>query len=187
MVRHLRTEKITDITEGLLRRIDPSGARHYGRVVNAWENAAGAEIARHTSAAAFKSGELVVCVDSPGWATELTFMSDHLRSAINTEIGQELVRSIRFTVSRRVALKRREAMEARTVNAFYAADDESRLPLSETERQQAIYAASVIKDERLRETALRVMIKDLERKKALLSAKTPYAPSRAARDDTTRP
>ncbi|MGB4592873.1 MAG: DUF721 domain-containing protein [Coriobacteriia bacterium] len=177
MVRHRKTERIGDVTGTFLKRIDPQGKRHDGTVVNAWRPAAGDEISRHTSGVAFRDGELVVSVDGPAWANELSLMSDRLRKAINDQIGQDLVRSIRFTVSRRVSLERQEAARKEQTEEYYEPDATHPAPLTQSERDQAAYMAEAVPNDRLRQVALRVMIKDLEWKKAVRTRKTAQMPS----------
>ncbi len=82
------------------------------------------------------------------------------------------MRSIRFTVSKRVAEKRAEERQENDTNEYYQTDATLTEPLSENERQQAAYVAAVIPDDDLREAALRVMIKDLEWKKGARAHKS---------------
>jgi len=144
--------------------------------VAAWNHICGDVVANHTRGVAFRDGELIVSVDSPAWANELSVMADSFRSALAAHLGQDLVRSIRFTVSRRVqAEKARESAE-RDVAEFYTPDDVMRVSLSPVERDQAAYVSQAVPDERLREIALRVMIKDLEWKKAVRTRSSAQAP-----------
>ncbi|MHB1340670.1 MAG: DciA family protein [Coriobacteriia bacterium] len=184
MARRRKTETVGDVTGRFMQRIDPEGKRHTGSVVNAWKQAAGDEVSRHTSGVVFKNGELVVSVDSPAWANELSLMTDRFRKALNDQIGQNLVRSIRFTVSRRVSLEQKEAAAREETEEFYEADATPPSPLSQSELDQATYMAAAVPDEKLRRAALRVMIKDLEWKKGGRSRKTPQAASEGpTRDD----
>lgn len=167
MVRTKKTLRVGDVAEGVLVKADPLGKRFSARVVSAWNDICGDVVSNHTRGVAFRDGELIVSVDSPAWASELSVMADSFRSALAAHLGQDLVRSIRFTVSRRVqADKVRESAE-RDVGEFYKPDDVMRVSLSDVERDQAAYASQAVPDERLREIALRVMIKDLEWKKAV--------------------
>ena len=54
-----------------------------------------------------REGVLVVYVDSNSWATQYTAMAEQYRNSINKELGEELVSSLRFTVSRKVADNRK--------------------------------------------------------------------------------
>jgi len=177
VARTKQTLRVGDLAEGVLGKADPAGKRFGARVVAAWNAVCGDVVANHTRGVAFRDGELIVSVDSPAWASELSVMADSFRSALATHLGQDLVRSIRFTVSRHVqAEKARESAE-RDVEEFYKPDEVTRISLSEVERNQAAYVSRAVPDERLREIALRVMIKDLEWKKAVRARSSAQAPS----------
>lgn len=171
MVRRRKTTTFGEISEEFIARVDPLGKRHESRAVALWSQVAGEEIVKHTRGMAIREGELVVYVDSPGWASELTMMSEHLRARINSAAGEDLVKSIRFNVSRRVDLDRKQEVIVEAEQRFYAIDETPSVALSEEELDQARYVADVIDDPELRERALRVMIKDLERKKGVRAAK----------------
>ncbi len=148
-----------------LGRIDPSGRRFGGRAAEAWGRVAGEEIGKHTVGSALHDGELLVYVYSPTWATELSVMAEHLRVRINEELGEELVRSVRFTVSRRVQEERATLAAEEEQERFYAEDDVELLPLSRQERSQIEHMAAAIGDEALREAAVKAMTRHLEWKK----------------------
>ncbi|MDI6901859.1 MAG: DUF721 domain-containing protein [Anaerosomatales bacterium] len=187
MARLRKTKAFGDLGDRMLERIDPRKRRYAARAVEVWAEIAGADIAQHTLGSALReSGELVVYVDSSTWASELALMSERLKDGINERIGQELVRSIRFTVSRRVGDDAVRVQAEKDSDEFYEADATPPVSLDESERAQAEYVASVVTDEELRETALRVMVKDLEWKKGQRVAKTaeeaPEAPERPKTD-----
>ncbi len=167
MVRAKKTQRLGDVAEGVLGKADPQGKRFGARVVAAWSDICGDVVANHTRGVAFREGELIVSVDSPAWASELSVMSDSFRAALAAHLGQDLVRRMRFTVSRRVQADKERESTRRDVEEFYRPDDVSRISLSDVERDQAAYVSRAVPDERLREIALRVMIKDLEWKKAV--------------------
>lgn len=156
-----------DALSSFVRRLDREGGLAAARVAEEWPEAAGPEIARHTAGVFLRRGELVVYVDSPIWATELSALHETLRQALNSRLGQELVRTIRFTVSRKVEqLRSREDEESKT-EASYTEDVVESAPLSETEVAQVRRSASVIRDEKLREVVVRATVKDLEWKRGL--------------------
>lgn len=171
-MRAKRTESIADITRRIIERADPRGKRHGARVVSAWNVAAGPEIARHTHGVVLRDGTLTVLVDSAAWANELVLMTDRFLAAIRSETGQDLVRSIRFTVSKGVSEKRAEERREEETTEYYKTDVDPAAPLTENEREQAVHVAAAVHDEGLRETALRVMIKDLEWKKGVRARKS---------------
>lgn len=166
MARLKKTLSVADVAGELLGKADPAGRRFGARVVAAWHEVCGEVVSTHTRGVAFTEGELIVSVDSPAWAQELGLMADDFRSALNTHLGQELVRGLRFTVSRRVQTAREDAARERDVAAYYAPDVPAPVPLTDVERQQVAYISRAVPDDRLREIAQRVMTKDLEWKKA---------------------
>ncbi len=132
-----------------------------------WPEAVGAEIARHTAGLHVREGELVVYVDSPVWATELSALSAKLVSSLNECLGQDLVSSIRFSVSKKVSEQRsREAVEQED-EAFYDEDKVQSRPLPQDEIEQIRQSAAAIRNPDLRETVIRATIKDLEWKRGL--------------------
>jgi anti-sigma regulatory factor (Ser/Thr protein kinase) len=152
------------MADAFLGRVDPQGRRFASRAATAWAGVVGPEIARHTMGSALRDGELLVFVDTATWANELSVMSEHLRERLNQELGEDLVRSVRFAVSREV---RRNAIEhAGPETPDTTGEGKVELvPLDEQERAQVEYAASSIHDEGLREAAVRAMTRHIERRK----------------------
>lgn len=173
MVRRRKIDQVGDIGRDMLTRIDPHGKRYESRAVQVWPEVAGEEILRHTTGFAMREGELIVFVDSPAWANELTLMAEHLRKDINTRIGEGSVRAIRFNVSKQVKEARRWEVMKEEDEAFYAKDQTEPVALSPSELEQAQYIAGAIEDPELREQALKVMVKDLEWKKGVRHTKKP--------------
>lgn len=171
MARLKRTADINELAKRVLGRADRHGKRAGAAAVGSWNEVAGAEIAKRTRGFALRDGgELVVFVESAAWANQLSLMSQDLLERLNNHLGENQVTSIRFTVSRRA--KHDELALQQTGEApVPAARQHISTPLDETERAQALQVASVIKDEALREAALRAMIKDLEQKKGLRRAR----------------
>ncbi|HEY3317682.1 MAG TPA: DUF721 domain-containing protein [Coriobacteriia bacterium] len=165
MRRRGRQGDLRGLTEAYLGRIDPEGRRFAGRAAEAWKRVAGIEIGKHTAGSALRDGELLVYVDSPAWANELSVMTEHLRARLNEELGEELVRSVRFAVSRRVQEERAKKAAEEETEAFYTEDGADHVPLSEQERMQVEHVASTIQDKDLRDAAVRAMTRHLEWKK----------------------
>lgn len=98
-----RTESIGSIANGLWGRLDRTGeVATKARAIAAWRTVAGDEVAAHARGFALRDKELLVFVDSPVWANELSVLSENYRVAVNERLGKEVVGSIRFTVSRKV-------------------------------------------------------------------------------------
>lgn len=166
MARIKKTVRFDQAAAQVLQRADKRGKRHSASAVNAWAEVVGSEVSAHTQGFALREGgELVVFVDSGAWANQLTLMSAELIARLNAHIGDQAVRALRFNVSRRVQEGVSAAALESEVDEFYAIDTTNPVTLSELERAQVEAMAASIKDDRLREAALRVMISDLELKK----------------------
>lgn len=133
------------------------------RISRLWETIAGEVVSGHTTGAHLDGTCLIVYVDEPAWATELTALSGEYLKRFETEMGQGAVESMRFIVSRRVAEK----------NRFIAAEKESEaarekispVPLSDIEQAQIQASAAEIPDEKVREAVIRATIAGLAWKK----------------------
>ncbi len=162
-----RQVRLGNAMRTLLRRMDKTGRLGEARAVEEWHRVAGPQIGGHTFGAALRSGELLVSVDSAGWATELAAMSETLRGRINEAIGKETVRSIRFTVGRRVQEERERESIERTSARRYGGERVEPVALTAKERETVERSVSVIEEESLRTAALRATVADLEWKKGL--------------------
>jgi len=83
-------------------RADKGERRVRARAAEAWADVAGPEVGRHTLGVSLNQAELLVLVDSPVWANELSLLAPRYANALNAYLGRDLVGSVRFTVSRRV-------------------------------------------------------------------------------------
>jgi hypothetical protein len=166
MARRRRTIGLDEAMNDVVRKADPSGKRHGAQAVAAWHQVVGDDIARHTRGFALREKrELVVFVDSAAWANQLSLMSTELVDRLNAHLGRSEIRILRFTVSRKVSDEMKWSAQEDATDEFYAPDLTEPVPLTEREREQALHIAGSVRDPELRELALRVMIKDLERKK----------------------
>jgi hypothetical protein len=169
MKRRGRQAQLGPSLAAALGRLDRknAGAGASAKVGAAWLKIVGPSVQGHTTGAYMRDGTLIVYVDSPAWATELSAMSERYRGAINEELGQELVSAIRFSVSRKVAEGRRIVTEQRETDDFYREDDVPSVSLTPTELSQVKDSVSAIPDPELREAVLRATVKDLEWKKGI--------------------
>lgn len=156
-----------DALSGYLRRLDRGGNLTQARVVEAWPKAVGPDIARHTSGVHVRGDELVVYVDSPVWATELSALSTQLAQRLNECLGEDLVGAMRFTVSRKVSEQRTREAQSDEDDLFYAEDKVEPVPLGEAELEQVRQSAAAIRNLDLRETVIRATVKDLEWKRGI--------------------
>lgn len=148
------------------------GALDRSRVATAWGQVAGETVSGHTTGAHLRQGELLIYVDSPVWATELSALSEPYRVAINEHMGRNLVRSVRFAVSRKVEQEREWARRDDERTEFYAQDKVESVPLTDNERAQVEASAKSIPDAELREAVIRATVADLEWKKGIRAARS---------------
>lgn len=165
--RSRKTQPFGPLAARVLGRADTHSKRKGAAAVGAWAVVAGDAIASHTRGFALRDdGELVVFVDGSAWANQLSLMSEELMTRLNEHLGEQSVRTLRFTVSRR-AREGFAAPEQDTEAGLADADWPEPVGLDEIEMAQASRVASIVKDEALREAALRAMRRDLELKKGL--------------------
>lgn len=159
--------------QGITRRLDHRSGGGFAqlRVVRAWAKVAGDLVDSHTTDIHVREGELVVLVDSPAWATELSALSAQYQEAINKEIGERVVKSMRFAVSKKVSDRRRSEVAEEEAEKERERDMVESVPLSETELAQVTESVSAIPDEELRQAVLRATVADLEWKKGIATAK----------------
>ncbi len=169
MKRHGRQVQLGHSLQSMLSRLDRknAGGAASARVGAAWAKIVGPSVSSHTTGAYMREGTLIVYVDSPVWATELSAMSERYRQAINEEIGQELVSAVRFSVSRKVADQHRIVTTQIESDDFYAEDKVPSVALTADELARVERSVESIEDPELREAVLRATVKDLEWKKGI--------------------
>lgn len=163
-----RQRKTTSLKQGLkklMSSMDKNGLLTTAGIIEVWDDVVGPDIAGHTFVSGLKDGELVVLVDSPVWSTELNAMAEQLKDRLSQELGQKTVKSLRFNVSRRVAIERAERTVRREAERGYGGETVTPTPLSQSELEAIKRSVSGIENEALREAALRATVTDLERKK----------------------
>lgn len=149
----------------LVGRLDRRGRGAYqaARVAHAWNRVSTGIAATHTAGAHLRDGTLHVYVDGNSWAALLSASAEQYRRAVNEELGEELVKALRFTVSRG---------EFAAARVSEPAEDEEEpnespsVPLTEVEKAQIEASVAKIPDEELREAVFRATVRNLERGKA---------------------
>lgn len=172
-MRRRRLDSLGQITDAIIKRADPQKRRYGARAALVWEKVAGIDVSKHTVATSVRDGEFVVSVDSAAWAHQLDLMKDQYLESIRLEIGETVVKKMRFIVSKRVIEQRIQEEEEDETSGFYKPDATPSVPLDESERRQAECIAEAVEDGDLRNAALRVMIKDLEWKKGVRTHNEP--------------
>ena len=98
-LRSRQSSQIKDIDRSIKELVDGLGIRQkiaeYDAVVR-WESVVGEHIARATEAVRIVKGVLVVKVRSGTWRNELRLRKKELIDSLNSALGEELVKDIRF-------------------------------------------------------------------------------------------
>jgi hypothetical protein len=87
--------RIKDLLGEVGSRLGLSSPIETGRVWSQWEEIVGAVVAEHAEPSSLKEGLLRVRADSPAWATEIGYLRDEIKIAVNRVVGLELVKEVR--------------------------------------------------------------------------------------------
>lgn len=157
--------RLSEALQSVISGLDKKGLYARSRVLGVWDSVVGPEISSHTSGAYLRDGELVIYVDSPVWATELASVSEKLRTSLNEALGEDLVTSVRFVVSRRVGEERRQREADRAV-LEHVRDDRDPEPLETHELDSLEQSLGGIEDDALRASVRRAQAGSIGRRKA---------------------
>ena len=168
MARLQRSERVGAVAGGLWNRLDRTGEGAVkARAVSAWRAAAGEEVYSHARGFAMRGDELLVLVDTPVWANELSVLAEHYRIAVNERIGKEVVGSIRFTVSRQVNDELMRDAEDASLAAPTTGERVTPGVANPTEIEQVRQMAAVVENPELRDAVIAAAIARLEWSKGI--------------------
>lgn len=88
-------ERLGNLLDPLTTRLGLGGARQTGKLWTRWSEIVGPEIAAHAQPTSLRDGVLRIKVDSPPWATEISYLVGDLRTKVNRAVGTELVTEIK--------------------------------------------------------------------------------------------
>ncbi len=92
-------KKLDDIGSIIKDVVENSGMKsklNISKIFNRWKEIVGDEICKKTEPVRITRGTLYVSVSTSTWANELSLMSEQLVKKINSFIGKEVVKDIRF-------------------------------------------------------------------------------------------
>ena len=112
MSRYKRPEQIGAAMQPLLERLDREGHFAIVRIVKAWPEIVGDDIARRTEIVSLKFHTLLVKVSGAMWIQELNLMKTQILARVTERLGDDAVRELRFI---RGTLSRRERPRLKTV------------------------------------------------------------------------
>jgi predicted nucleic acid-binding Zn ribbon protein len=86
---------IKDLLGDAGRGLGLPSAVETGQVWSRWTEIVGPAVAAHAEPSSLKTGVLRVRADSPAWATEIGYLKDEIKAAVNRLVGAELVGEVR--------------------------------------------------------------------------------------------
>jgi predicted nucleic acid-binding Zn ribbon protein len=92
--------KVGDGLEGLLSSPRIAAGLDYGRICNAWPEAAGPAMASAACPQKFEDGHLRISAKNSVWANEIQMRSETIKARLNQALGSPKVAEISVTVAR---------------------------------------------------------------------------------------
>jgi predicted nucleic acid-binding Zn ribbon protein len=93
-----KLEPLGGMLAEVLDKLGLSGQLVEYQAVMAWSKVVGANVGQHARAEWIEKGELIVRVDSHVWIQELTFLKPEIIQKLNSALGAETVKDIRFVI-----------------------------------------------------------------------------------------
>lgn len=113
-------ERIGEILDHSLKRLDLSGRLREHEVWPIWNEIVGSTIARNAQPEKIRNGTLFVKVASPVWMQQLQYMKEMIAEKLNQSLGGDVVKNIFFIVGKLEAASSKPATEdqGRQENSF---------------------------------------------------------------------
>jgi predicted nucleic acid-binding Zn ribbon protein len=94
-------EKIEDVVQGVLGRIEQKGVKKRNRVVEAWEKTVGENTINHAHPVSFKKGTMMIITENSVWSYKLTMEKRSIIKKFNEEYsGRQKLVEIRFRIGK---------------------------------------------------------------------------------------
>lgn len=90
--------KISDVLLKIAKKFDLEIKIVEQTINKNWTKLVGERIASHTRPDTVSYRRLLVCVDSPAWMQQLTFLKDDIIKKINKVIGRQIIKDIKFRI-----------------------------------------------------------------------------------------
>lgn len=95
-MRRSETQKIGSVLKEYVDALKMRGKLNEISIHRHWENLLGKSIMRYTKQLVIKNGVLVVYITSPAMRNELVLRSEKLRTGLNKQIGEVVIKKIIF-------------------------------------------------------------------------------------------
>gem|GEM_PF-356057 len=90
--------RLGDALHRVLRDLGHDGPIRRQRALDVWAEAVGPALAAHSRAVGWRGAVLVVEVDDPAWAQQMSMMQEALRAAVNSRLDEPVVAGLHFRV-----------------------------------------------------------------------------------------
>ena len=158
--RTARFESVNGILPNLLRSLGLK-KQYAGHLVSFyWEKIVGPDLARHIHPVRVSFETLFLYADSSVWANECMLMQTEILQKINSFVGEQCVKELRFSQGKREAAASEEAPVQEDMGRALR-----RVTLSAEERAQAAKVCGAAANEKLRQVMQRVYEKQLRLEK----------------------
>jgi predicted nucleic acid-binding Zn ribbon protein len=87
--------RLADLLASAGRKLGMDAPEESARVFASWGELVGEDVARHARPGSLKAGVLKVWVDSPSWATEMTYLGPQIVARAAEVVGNDAIREIR--------------------------------------------------------------------------------------------
>lgn len=94
--RYKKILSIEHIIEDVVENLVDKKKSPLFRIELAWNNVLDTKITKNCQPEKFRRGQLTVKCANPMWKTELFFFKDEIKSKLNKELGEELIKDIFF-------------------------------------------------------------------------------------------
>lgn len=95
-MKRTEPQSIRDVLETVIRQADMETELLEHRAALLWPRTVGEGIMRHCGRPSINKGILTVPVSSPAMRQELSMMKRQLLSALNAQVGKDVIKDIRF-------------------------------------------------------------------------------------------
>lgn len=92
--------RCADVLQGTLQRLGFGRVIHHLSLLRAWERAISPRVRERATVEDFRDGRLYVCVEDPIWLHELHMLRHKLKTILNEEVGESVVREIVLRIGR---------------------------------------------------------------------------------------
>jgi Dna[CI] antecedent, DciA len=117
--------RIRELLAGASTRAGVDQPIETGRVWERWSAIVGEGIAEHAEPISLREGTLKIRASSPAWATELAYLVEQIKAAVNEDVGRPLVTEVVVSTGAKTRSQKpsRPAGSAREKAAEQARDD----------------------------------------------------------------